>query len=674
MQTPVPELQLSVNDLLYPNKTAEILLDSLTTEQLNAIEQALYKLKEKKLALQNHPVISQPTISYPTLPQEEQNIEQNIEQKCVEIKYEEIKQEEVEEEMEQVDEMEEEDDEEEVEVEVEVELEAEIEQVKVEQTLIPEILSSTNPSIWDSTAAQVAKALAQAIAETHPHLSDNSQTKPPLQHDHINESPTSSTHEPVTEVRDGVEWVSFVYSHRRTLKNYNIRTDLETVDLATMDDKFKRDNCIYPRANLPKDSYRGNRWSYETECNVLGWQLAWLNRNEIASKRGLIQRAVDSYRNRYPSMRSRRVARQEKLLRGTLRKRKHREDTVMENATKHSKPPVRQCLPYTSTSIPRPLDWKDNSRSTTMSILVGPGSPWQLKVNIESVALSIIDLQFRKSNCVFPRALLLASDAPFLSDRKRDEAKCNEIGWQLAWLNPHQLANKKNLLQQVLDTFRNHHTPHLRPRKYSSRVPLTYPSLSLPSLPIEPHADEDNHSCFSGTTATLDFNDCFSPPPEPESPCVHSTKEVVQTNQTIQIKSEFKNVFDSLLSSLPLLQVPLSSSSSSSSSSPSSLEPMQSDDDINDIGASTNASGNANACGSGNGSISGSGQSSASPPVPELALAFDTMYQHALMVHSNDTLFGPTVEMKDYCDAIKYEDVSAGIDNFETNPLLNQLF
>ncbi|KAI9013785.1 hypothetical protein CLU79DRAFT_768728 [Phycomyces nitens] len=622
MQSPVPELQLSVNDLLYPNKTAETLLDTLTTEQLNAIEQALYNLKKKKnQTLQNHPVISQ-SVTYPTLPHQEEETKESDK----------IKEEEEEDNIVVI--IEEDDEEEEKEKEKETETE-----IEVEQTIIPEISSSPTPSIWDSTAAQVAKALAQAITETHPHLADNSQPKPPLQHNHISQSPTS-THEPVTEVRDGVEWVSFVYSHRRTLKNYNIRTDLDTVDLATVDDKFKRDNCIYPRANLPKDSYRGNRWSYETECNVLGWQLAWLNRNEIAYKRGLIQRAVDSYRNRYPSMRSRRVARQEKLLRGTLRKRKHREDTVMESPPKHSKPPVRQCLPYTQ-SIPRPLDWKDNS--ATMSILVGPGSPWQLKVNIESVALSMIDIQFRKSNCVFPRALLLASDAPFLSDRKRDEAKCNEIGWQLAWLNPQHLANKKNLLQQVLDTFRNHHTPHLRPRKYSSRVPLTFPSLSIP-LPTKAHTEEDNHSCFSGTTATLDFNDCFSPPPEPElveseqqSFFMHSIK---QESQVDQIKSEF-SMFDSLLS-LPLL--------------PPSVDPIPSDDDTNEICAS------------------GSGQSSASPPVPELALAFDAMYQHALMVHSNDTLFGPTVEIEDYCDAIKYEDVSAGIDDFETNPLLNQLF
>ena len=41
----------------------------------------------------------------------------------------------------------------------------------------------------------------------------------------------------------------------------------------------------------------------------------------LAGKRGLIQRAVDSYRNRTPESRSRRVLRQQKLQEGVLRRR-----------------------------------------------------------------------------------------------------------------------------------------------------------------------------------------------------------------------------------------------------------------------------------------------------------------------------------------------------------------
>ncbi|CAG8702824.1 5739_t:CDS:1, partial [Ambispora gerdemannii] len=61
-----------------------------------------------------------------------------------------------------------------------------------------------------------------------------------------------------------------------------------------------------------------NRWIYETQCNVLGWMLAYLNPEKMSGK--LIQRAVDTFRNLQPGSKSRRVALQEKVLNGTLRK------------------------------------------------------------------------------------------------------------------------------------------------------------------------------------------------------------------------------------------------------------------------------------------------------------------------------------------------------------------
>lgn len=53
-----------------------------------------------------------------------------------------------------------------------------------------------------------------------------------------------SVHEPATEIREGVEWVSFVYSHHRTLRKYCIRTDLEKVETDSLDEKFKKENCV----------------------------------------------------------------------------------------------------------------------------------------------------------------------------------------------------------------------------------------------------------------------------------------------------------------------------------------------------------------------------------------------------------------------------------------------
>lgn len=308
-----------------------------------------------------------------------------------------------------------------------------------------------------------------------------------------------SVHEPATEIREGVEWVSFVYSHHRTLRKYCIRTDLEKVETDSLDEKFKKENCVYPRANLEREAYHGNRWNYETECNVLGWKLAYLNMEELAGKRGLIQRAVDSYRNRYPSMRSRRVARQEKLLKGTLRKRKQRDD----EGTRSGK-----SMKYSN---------ENDKIPKTIIIEEKNGIKCRIRINIESVMLDAVDLEFRKSNCVFPRAATLSLDTPNLSQRRLEEIKCNEIGWKLAWLNPRQLANKKSLLQRALDIYRYEFTTDLKPRKFAPRFP---PSLNQQAILTKKVIEEKQKefetkqrrdSCDSGTNSTLDFHDyCLS--------------------------------------------------------------------------------------------------------------------------------------------------------------------
>ncbi|KAI8144241.1 hypothetical protein BJV82DRAFT_608834 [Fennellomyces sp. T-0311] len=395
----------------------------------------------------------------------------------------------------------------------------------------------------ENTAHAIASALASAM------------TSAVQQKTEVAIAPTTRQ-DPVAEVRDGVEWVSFVYSHNRTLRRYNIRTDIHTVDLASIDPKFKEDNCVYPRANLPKETYRGNRWAYETECNVLGWKLAWLNKTEIAGKRGLIQRAVDSYRNRYPSMRSRRVARQEKLMKGTLRKRKNREDETAESAVK------QPSTSSSSSSSPAPLSTltaaivKPANHPKTLVIEDG-GVRLRIKINVEGMDLEEIPYEFRKSNCVFPRAMIVHQ--PQTTARWLEESLCNELGWKLAWLNQRHLAGRKNLLQRALDTYRTRYMPSLQPRKNSRRappVPQTPPlmqaaALKVPnnSIPLtvsalnaqnawyaqqdhqqqqqyQPHQQQKPvangkescaDSCTSGTTASLDFGDCFSLADEPTS-------------------------------------------------------------------------------------------------------------------------------------------------------------
>ncbi|KAJ4411828.1 hypothetical protein N0V91_000963 [Didymella pomorum] len=118
----------------------------------------------------------------------------------------------------------------------------------------------------------------------------------------------------VRQDQNGVQWIAFEYSRDRVKMEYTIRCDVESINVDELPPDFKTENCVYPRACCAKDSYKGNRLHYETECNTVGWALAQLNPC-LRGKRGLIQRAVDSWRNsnQDPRLRSRRVRRQAKM-------------------------------------------------------------------------------------------------------------------------------------------------------------------------------------------------------------------------------------------------------------------------------------------------------------------------------------------------------------------------
>lgn len=134
---------------------------------------------------------------------------------------------------------------------------------------------------WAIVAAQIAKALADTITNaatnsknTTKSASNTTSVKPSSTTTITSTTTTSTTpitttsdkptttieqsestsitaagsvvpnHEPRTEIREGVEWVSFVYSHHRVLRRYSIRTDVDQVDIGHLDDKFKSENCV----------------------------------------------------------------------------------------------------------------------------------------------------------------------------------------------------------------------------------------------------------------------------------------------------------------------------------------------------------------------------------------------------------------------------------------------
>ncbi|KAF9769017.1 hypothetical protein IL306_013623 [Fusarium sp. DS 682] len=123
----------------------------------------------------------------------------------------------------------------------------------------------------------------------------------------------ATTHLDVWQDGNSVHWIAFQYSRNRVEMEYTIRCDIKSVNTDELSPEFKQENCIYLRTYCPDHQYRGNRLVYETDCNRIGWALAKLN-PVLQGKRGLIQRAVDSWRNSgvNPKLLSRRVRRMAK--------------------------------------------------------------------------------------------------------------------------------------------------------------------------------------------------------------------------------------------------------------------------------------------------------------------------------------------------------------------------
>lgn len=232
---------------------------------------------------------------------------------------------------------------------------------------------------------------------------------------------------PQVEVRDGVEYLLFTYSTKGHIQEYCISIDVDNLSLDDIPDDFKSENCVYPRALVPREAYTGNRYEYETIVNELSWKLTWLNPTILSGKRGLIQRAVDSYRNRTTESRSRRVLRQEKLSHGTLRRR----------PTDHSNDPYHE---------PR------SHKILTVQLNVnGEPSKMKIRIDVENVDANQIDDSFKRNNCIYPEAM--EETANYHDSRWEYEYSCNELGWKLAWLNPQKLSGNRVILHRAVEAY-----------------------------------------------------------------------------------------------------------------------------------------------------------------------------------------------------------------------------
>jgi hypothetical protein len=238
---------------------------------------------------------------------------------------------------------------------------------------------------------------------------------------------------PQVEFAEGIEWLVFTYSTKGHIQEYHIRADIEILGIDEIPDDFKAENCVYPRALVPREAYVGNRYDYEVAVNEIAWKLCWRNPEVLCGKRGLIQRAVDSYRNRTPENRSRRVMRQEKL---------------HTNAPYAKRPQGVPGMPMPFIRVPGPktltLQYADREGELTKI---------KIRVDIEGVDLAQVDDDFRANNAIFPQALVGGPD--YTPERWEYETICNELGWKLAWLNSAKLAGKPALLAKAVEAYQS---------------------------------------------------------------------------------------------------------------------------------------------------------------------------------------------------------------------------
>lgn len=231
---------------------------------------------------------------------------------------------------------------------------------------------------------------------------------------------------PQVEYRDDTEWLHFTYSTKGHVQEYCIRVDIDELTLEEIPEDFKNENCVYPRALVPREMYVGNRWEYETNVNDVAWKLTWRNPSVLCGKRGLIQRAVDSYRNRTSENRSRRVMRQEKMSAQGIPQRRRAAEELPTG-------PKTLTIPYTD---------KDGIQQKV-----------KIRVDVEVVDLAEIDQDFRRANCVYPQAITDRGAYAANDGRWEYENACNELAWKLAWLNAPKIAGRRNLLQKAVDAY-----------------------------------------------------------------------------------------------------------------------------------------------------------------------------------------------------------------------------
>ena len=87
---------------------------------------------------------------------------------------------------------------------------------------------------------------------------------------------------------------------------------------------------------------------------------------------------------------------------------------------------------------------------------------YDIVCNTESVDTSKLPAEFKETNAVYPKA---RNKDVYKGNRWEYEARCNELGWALAELNP-SIRGKRGVIQRAVDSLRNcSHDPQQRSRR-----------------------------------------------------------------------------------------------------------------------------------------------------------------------------------------------------------------
>ncbi len=175
-------------------------------------------------------------------------------------------------------------------------------------------ISSRRSSITSNKVCKTYREKSASLSSPSSHSHTSHHFHHSLQHTTQPGPIPASKPQLTTDLTTGEELLTFSYSKQKIIRNFTIKCPPPNPSeaLSELSQQFLLENCVYPRAMCSFEDYKGNRYQYEKECNEIGWSLASLN-PEIRDHRGLIQRAVDSWRNtrKDKKLRSRRVRKSE---------------------------------------------------------------------------------------------------------------------------------------------------------------------------------------------------------------------------------------------------------------------------------------------------------------------------------------------------------------------------